>query len=44
MIPQIIGELKWPNGNLLSVCTIWMTEHATDLTKFIVDFQLLKTR
>ena len=32
---EIIGELKGSNGNLLSVCTIWMAEYATGLTKFI---------
>lgn len=29
------GELRGPNGVLLRVQTIWMTEHLSKLTKFI---------
>ncbi|MDQ1330205.1 MAG: hypothetical protein QG578_468 [Thermodesulfobacteriota bacterium] len=32
---EIRGKMVGPNGNILSVCTIWMTEKATDKTKFI---------
>jgi|SRR6056297_2554220 len=32
---EIRGEISGPNGNSLDVCTIWMTEFATGITKFI---------
>lgn len=32
---EITGHLKGPNGQLLSVRTIWMTETATGVTEFI---------
>ncbi|MGE0084692.1 MAG: DUF6883 domain-containing protein [Desulfococcaceae bacterium] len=32
---EIKGKLIGPNGNSLSVCTIWMTEDETQQTKFI---------
>jgi hypothetical protein len=31
----IRGQLKGPNGSLLPVCTIWMTEYDSGNTKFI---------
>lgn len=34
-IYEINGQLVGPNGKILSVRTIWMTEHATGDTKFI---------
>jgi len=34
-IYEIRGEISGPNGNSLDVCTIWMTEFATGITKFI---------
>jgi hypothetical protein len=35
MVYEIRGNLCGPNGKLLSVITIWMTESATGNTKFI---------
>ena len=32
---EIRGILHGPNGNFLEVCTIWMIEHKSKLTKFI---------
>jgi hypothetical protein len=32
---EIIGDLHGPNGTVLRVRTIWMTEHLTGTTKFI---------
>ena len=32
---EITGHLRGPNGQVLSVRTIWMTETATGITKFI---------
>ncbi|CUS38692.1 conserved hypothetical protein [Candidatus Nitrospira nitrosa] len=32
---EIRGALTGPNGNILSVRTIWMTEHLSGITKFI---------
>jgi hypothetical protein len=32
---EIRGALKGPNGTMLSVRTIWMTEHLSGATKFI---------
>ena len=33
---ELITDKKTgPNGNSLDVCTIWMTEFATGITKFI---------
>ena len=32
---EITGELIGPNGKSISVRTIWMTETATEITKFI---------
>ncbi len=32
---EIRGALKGPNGTILSVRTIWMTEHLSGATKFI---------
>ncbi|MBC8184808.1 hypothetical protein H8E88_27255 [candidate division KSB1 bacterium] len=32
---EIKGELKGPNSKILFVCTIWMKEHSSGLTKFI---------
>jgi hypothetical protein len=32
---EIKGALTGPNGSLLSVRTIWMTEHLSGITKFI---------
>ncbi len=32
---EILGNLRGPNGKILSIVTIWMTEFATDQTKFI---------
>lgn len=32
---EIRGTLKGPNGTILSVRTIWMTEHLSGATKFI---------
>jgi len=32
---EIKGKLVGPNGKRLAVCTIWMTEKATEKTKFI---------
>lgn len=32
---RIIGGLRGPNGRVLWVVTIWMTEHETGQTKFI---------
>jgi hypothetical protein len=32
---EIRGKLVGPNGKSLAVCTIWMTERATERTKFI---------
>lgn len=32
---EIKGKLSGPNGKELSVCTIWLTEWATNNTKFI---------
>ena len=31
----IAGELMGPNGRRLKIVTVWMTENATGLTKFI---------
>ena len=41
---EINGELKSPKGDLLSVRTIWMTEYATGLTKFITMYPLKKEK
>jgi len=35
---EIRGRLKGPNGKILSMVTIWMTELATGKTKFITLF------
>jgi hypothetical protein len=35
---QIRGALTGPNGRLLRVVTIWMTEEATNETKFVTLF------
>jgi len=35
---EIRGRLIGPNGNVLLVCTIWMTEIASGKTKFIKIF------
>lgn len=35
---EIQGKLKGPNGKLLSVTSIWMTEFSTGITKFITVF------
>ena len=32
---EIRGTLKGPNGRRLPACTVWMTEKATGITKFI---------
>ncbi|WHZ29265.1 MAG: hypothetical protein OJF51_004067 [Nitrospira sp.] len=32
---EIRGALSGPNGIILSVRTIWMTEHLSGITKFI---------
>jgi len=32
---EIRAKLDGPNGRSLPVCTIWMVEKATDITKFI---------
>lgn len=32
---EIRGKMVGPNGKSLTVCTIWMTEKATEETKFI---------
>jgi hypothetical protein len=32
---EIRGRLTGPNGNELAVCTVWMTEKLTGVTKFI---------
>ena len=32
---EIRGALKGPNGKRLPVCTVWMTEKVTGITKFI---------
>jgi len=32
---EIRGTLTGPNGKRLSVCTVWMTESGTGITKFI---------
>lgn len=32
---EIRSKINGPNGNSLAVCTIWMTENATGITKFI---------
>lgn len=32
---EIKGNIKGPNGGILSVCAIWMTEYTTGDTKFI---------
>ncbi len=32
---EINGVLHGPNGKDLEVCTIWMLEHESKLTKFI---------
>lgn len=32
---EIKGALKGPNGSILSVRTIWMTEYLSGMTKFI---------
>lgn len=32
---EIKGTLTGPNGSILSVRTIWMTEHLSGITKFI---------
>jgi hypothetical protein len=34
-IYEIRDEISGPNGKSLKVCTIWMTEIATGITKFI---------
>lgn len=34
-IYEIRGKMVGPNGKSLAVCTIWMTERATEETKFI---------
>jgi hypothetical protein len=33
--PVNTGKLNGPDGNSLAVCTIWMSESATGITKFI---------
>ncbi len=40
---EIIGELIGPNGKKLSVCTIWMTEFLSGITKFITMFPAKRT-
>lgn len=35
---EIKANLRGPNGRILAVCTIWMTEFSTGLTKFITLF------
>lgn len=35
---EIKGLLVGPNGKTLSVCSIWMDEHESKLTKFITIF------
>ena len=32
---EIRGGLSGPNGKILVVCTVWMIEYATGVTKFI---------
>ena len=32
---EIRGTLTGPNGVPLAVCTIWMTEHLSGVTKFV---------
>lgn len=32
---EIKGSLTGPNGEFLAVCTVWMVESATGVTKFI---------
>ena len=32
---EIVGVLVGPNGVALRVKTVWMTEHLSDVTKFI---------
>ena len=32
---EVRGKLTGPNGALLAVRTIWMTEHLSGLTKFV---------
>lgn len=40
---SIHGELTGPNGRMLKVITIWMTEDATGLTKFITHYPSKET-
>ena len=40
---SIRGELTGPNGRTLKVMTIWMTEDATGLTKFITLYPAKET-
>lgn len=35
---EITNNLTGPNGKVLAVCTIWMTETTTGITKFITVF------
>lgn len=37
-IYEIKGLLSGPNGKTLSICSIWMNEHESKLTKFITMF------
>lgn len=37
-IYEICGNLQGPNGKVLAVVTIWITEIATDQTKFVTLF------
>lgn len=32
---EIKGKLVGPNGKSIAICTIWMTEKVTEITKFI---------
>ena len=40
---SIRGELRGPNGRVLKVVTIWMTEDATKLAKFITLYPAKET-
>lgn len=41
---KVKGSLKGPNGRLLSVCTVWITEYYTGVTKFITMYPDKKER
>jgi hypothetical protein len=35
---EMEGQIMGPNGKVLSVCSVWLTEHETGQTKFITAF------